>query len=324
MSSNNLEEYETYTFKAEFTDNNSVTKRVDHFISEQMPEYTRSRIGSEESQLLVNGKVVKKSKKIKNGDTVTFHCKIIPSTEILPQHINLHFLYEDQNVIVLNKEQGMVVHPAAGNWDGTVANGLVYYAGSLETGNEKYRPGIVHRLDKDTSGVMITSKNISAHEFLSSQFKKRKTKKVYIAIIKGVPLTLKGKIENRIVRDPGNRKKFCCTVDSDRGKPANTEYEVLRTFTLKTGVSYSLIRLIPGTGRTHQLRVHMKSIGHPILGDPIYSRKDTHTLPVSLMLHALSLSIVIPGEITYRKFTAPLPERFKKTINYFIQSQIQQ
>ena len=322
MSEINLEEYETYTFIANFSDDELTTKRIDHFISEMMPGFSRSRIGAEESQLLVNGKLVKKSKKINSGDAITFHCKNLPATDVKPQKINLHFLFEDQNVIVLNKEQGMVVHPAVGNWEGTVANGLMYYAGKLETGNENFRPGIVHRLDKDTSGVMITSKNIVAHDFLSSQFKNRKTKKIYIALIKGVPLTEKGSIKNRITRDPRNRKKFCCTDDPARGKSANSDYEVLRSFTLKTGVSYSLIRLIPGTGRTHQLRVHMRSIGHPILGDPIYSRKDTHTLPVSLMLHALSLSIVLPGEKKYRKFIAPLPGRFKIIIDSFSQSQI--
>lgn len=318
----NLDEYETFTFTADFPDDSSKTIRIDHFISENMPGFSRSRIGAEESQLLVNGKVVKKSKKIKTGDLITFNCKKLPTTDVEPQKIDLQILFENKNVIVLNKAQGMVVHPAAGNWDGTVANGLMYYAGKLETGNEKFRPGIVHRLDKDTSGVMITSKNIAAHEFLSSQFKNRQTKKVYIAIIKGVPLRGKGSIENRIVRDPRNRKKFCCTDNPDSGKPANTDYEVLRTFTLKSGVSYSLIRLIPGTGRTHQLRVHMRSIGHPILGDPIYSRKDSHTLPVSLMLHALSLSIVLPGKFSTEKFIAPLPGRFKRVIKSFLQTHI--
>ncbi|NQT60447.1 MAG: RluA family pseudouridine synthase [Bacteroidetes bacterium] len=322
MNNINADEFETYSFIADFSDSDTAAKRVDHFISEEIPELSRSRIGAEGSQLLVNGKPVKKSKKIKTGDSITFYCKNLPNTDIVPQNIDLHLLFEDQNVIVIDKEQGMVVHPAAGNWDGTVANALMHYAGKIETGNENFRPGIVHRLDKDTSGVMITAKNVRAHEFLSSQFKNRETKKVYIALIKGVPLSAKGTINKRIIRDPGNRKKFCTIDDSERGKPANTDYEVLRMFTLKTGISYSLIRLIPGTGRTHQLRVHMRSIGHPILGDPIYSRKDTHTLPVSLMLHALSLSIVLPGEKTYRKFTAPLPERFKKVIKSFLQLQI--
>jgi 23S rRNA pseudouridine1911/1915/1917 synthase len=323
MSEINMAEYETYTFTADFSENASATLRIDYFISEKMPGFSRSRIGAQDSRLLVNGKLVKKSKKIKIGDTITFHCKTLPTTSVEPQKIDLHILFEDQNAIVLNKEQGIVVHPAAGNWDGTIANGLMYYAGKLETGNENFRPGIVHRLDKDTSGVMITSKNVRAHELLSSQFKNRKTKKVYIALIKGIPLKAKGSIENRIVRDPRNRKKFCCTNDPEKGKTAITDYEVLRIFTLKSGVSYSLIRLMLGTGRTHQLRVHMRSIGHPILGDPIYSRKDSHTLPVSLMLHALSLSIVLPGEINYSKFVAPLPERFIKVIKSFLQSQIQ-
>ena len=323
MNEINPDEFEAYTFLVDFSDGETaVTKRVDQFISEEMPELSRSRIGAEESQLLVNGKTVKKSKKIKTGDLITFYCKILPAADVVPQNIDLHFLFEDQNVIVIDKEQGMVVHPAAGNWDGTVANALMYYAGKIDTGNEIFRPGIVHRLDKDTSGVMITAKNVRTHELLSGQFKNRETKKVYIALIKGVPLLAKGTIKNRIVRDPRNRKKFCCTDDPEKGKPANTDYEMLRSFTLKTGVSYSLIRLIPGTGRTHQLRVHMRSIGHPILGDPIYSRKDPHTPPVSLMLHALSLSIVLPGEKTCRKFIAPLPNRFKKVIESFLQSQI--
>ncbi|MCK5156830.1 MAG: RluA family pseudouridine synthase [Spirochaetales bacterium] len=296
--------------------------RVDNFISDKLPELSRSRIGAVESEITVNNKLVKKSKQIKDGDLILFRCKDIPKTDIEPQNIALHLLYEDKNVIVIDKIQGMVVHPAAGNWEGTVANALMYYAGNIKTGNESYRPGIVHRLDKDTSGVMITSKNIITHEFLSSQFKKRETKKIYVALVKGVPIHTKGTIDERITRDPHNRKKFNTTEDPDRGKSARTEYEIMRTFTLKTGVSYSFLRLIPGTGRTHQLRVHMKSIGHPILGDPIYSRKDPHTPPVSLMLHAFTLSIILPGERKQRKFTAPLPERFKKVIKYFQQSQI--
>ena len=323
MNEINSDEFETYTFLVDFSDNETlVTKRIDHFLSEKIPGLSRSRIGTEESQLLVNGKAVKKSKRIKTGDSITFYCKILPVVDVVPQNIELHFLFEDQNVIVIDKEQGMVVHPAVGNWDGTVANALMYYAGKVDTGNEIFRPGIVHRLDKDTSGVMITAKNVRTHEFLSSQFKNRETKKVYIALIKGVPLLAKGSIENRIVRDPGNRKRFCCTDDPERGKAANTDYKVLRSFILRNGVSYSLVRLVLGTGRTHQLRVHMRSIGHPILGDPIYSRKDPHTPPVSLMLHALSLSIVLPGRKDYRKFIAPLPDRFKKIIKYFLRSQI--
>jgi 23S rRNA pseudouridine1911/1915/1917 synthase len=313
---------ESFTVELGEPASSSAGIRIDAYIAALLPGFTRSMIDSGNSEIIVNGKNVKKSRMVKSGDIVEFQYTMPPSEHLVPQDIPLQIVYEDSKVVVVNKKQGMVVHPAAGNHDGTLANALLHHTQShtkrTDESGESNRPGIVHRLDKDTSGIMITAKDTQTHEFLSGQFKNRKTKKIYIALIKGIPAQRSGTVTARIVRDPRHRKKFTVTEDPAKGRDAVTDYRVLRAFYPGDGTVYSLVRLSPRTGRTHQLRVHMKSIGCPVLGDPLYSRKDAMFPEASLMLHALSLTITLPESRQEKKFYAPMPGRFKKILDCFL------
>jgi 23S rRNA pseudouridine1911/1915/1917 synthase len=253
----------------------------------------------------VNGKDAKLSRKIAGRDRISVYYTDPPPLDLVPEERDLDILYEDRGVLVINKPQGLVVHPGCGNFTGTLANALVHYCGSLagEFGGEPLRPGIVHRLDKDTSGVIIVAKNPVIHEFLSSCFKSRTTEKVYAAIVAGAPARAEGVIRTRLARDTRDRKKFA--VSGMTGKQAVTRYRVEAS-----AGGYSLVRLMPKTGRTHQLRVHMAHLGCPILGDPIYGKKDQGFPQATLMLHAYSLAIPVTPGGEAKTFLAPLPERF--------------
>lgn len=273
---------------------------------------SRSRLKNGLKSIVVNGKDVKLSYKLKGGESVEINFEDPVPEDILPENIPLNILYEDEDVTVINKSQGMVTHPGAGNWQGTLVNALLFHWGKeiakLEDNSQNLRPGIIHRLDKDTSGVIITAKNRKAEDWLQSKFAKRKVYKEYIAIVKGVPKKGFGDIKTNIVRDPKNRKRFIATENENLGKFAHTKYYCLGVYG-----SYSLMKLKLETGRTHQIRVHMKYLGCPILGDPIYSRVDSQFKDATLMLHARVLGIKIPsGE--KRFFVAPVPNRFKKIL----------
>jgi 23S rRNA pseudouridine1911/1915/1917 synthase len=219
---------------------------------------------------------------------------------------------------VVDKAQGMVVHPGAGRHGGTLANALLYrrqqpqFQHSGEGGNgggEWLRPGIVHRLDKDTSGVIIAAWDSETLTFLADQFKSRRVRKTYAAIVRGVPREAAGRIETMIARDSRDRKRFAVSSSGDKGKSALTLYRVIRSWN-----NYSLVLLRPRTGRTHQLRVHLRYLGHPIVGDPIYGSTDPLFPQASLMLHAKSLCLTLPGETAPRTFKAPLPDRFYRMV----------
>lgn len=284
--------------------------RADRYIAEHT-DLSRSRLKGD-CTLWINGKEAKLSKNVSEGDVISLEIAEVKGVEdIEPQKMDLDIIYEDDNVIVLNKEQGMVVHPAAGNFQGTLVNGLLDYVSGLEDefDDDTVRPGIVHRLDKDTSGVIIIAKNPQAHEFLSKQFRDKVTRKTYIAIVRGRLPKKHDIIDTYIVRDRQNRKKF--TVPSGpKGKQAITEYQVEKEFG-----SYTFCTLSPHTGRTHQLRVHMQHLNTPILGDPIYSRADSRFPDATLMLHAASLEIYIPGVETKMLFSAPMPRRFRQVLD---------
>ena len=283
--------------------------RADRYIAEHT-DITRSRLKGE-CTLLINGKEAKLSKNVSEGDVISLEiAEVKGPDDIEPQKMDLDIIYEDDNVIVLNKEQGMVVHPAAGNFQGTLVNGLLDYVSGIEEefDDDTVRPGIVHRLDKDTSGVIIIAKNPQTHEFLSKQFRDKVTRKTYIAIVRGRLPKKHDIIDTYITRDRQNRKKF--TVPSGpKGKQAITEYQVEKEYG-----SYTFLSLFPHTGRTHQLRVHMQHLNAPILGDPVYSRADSRFPDATLMLHAASLEIYIPGVKTKMMFCAPMPERFEKVL----------
>jgi 23S rRNA pseudouridine1911/1915/1917 synthase len=277
--------------------------RLDRYVAERLRLLSRSQIKARSLKGKVNGKDVKISRLVKKGDSIELCWNEAEPLNLVPEDIPLEIVYEDDRVVVLNKPQGMVVHPGAGNSRGTLANALYYRSlqkgGALEDG---LRPGIVHRLDKDTSGIIIAAYDDEALAFLSGQFRSRRVKKTYAAIVGGIPVNKKGRIETFISRDSRDRKRFAVSI---RGKPALTYYKVVKTWR-----SHSLLLLRPKTGRTHQLRVHLHYLGHPITGDPLYGSPDSLFPGACLMLHAKSLAITLPGESQARVFRSPLPERF--------------
>ena len=288
--------------------------RLDRYIAEKLCLLSRSQIKARSLKAKVNGKDAKVSLPVKAGDLLELSWDEAEPVNLVPEDIALDIIYEDKRAVVINKPQGMVVHPGAGNWHGTLANALYYrrLQQGFQCGNlkgEGLRPGIVHRLDKDTSGVMVAAYDEEALAFLAEQFKFRKAKKKYIAIVGGIPRERKGRIETFIVRDPKDRKRFAV---AGQGRAALTLYSVLKTWR-----RHSLVLLRPKTGRTHQLRVHMRHLGHPIVGDPLYGLSDPLFPQAGLMLHARSLSIILPGERGERLFKAALPQRFAAMIRRF-------
>jgi len=287
--------------------------RLDRYVAENLRLLSRSQIKARELEARVNGKTVKISRLIKNGDKIELSWNEAEPVNLIPENIPLDIIFENDRVVVINKPQGMVVHPGAGNARGTLANAL--YHRRLELHSAKsgtpangldcaggLRPGIVHRLDRDTSGVIIAAYDEDALAFLAEQFKTRKALKKYVAVVSGVPKEKKGRIETFIARDPKDRKRF--TVSS-AGRASLTLYSVIKTWE-----AYSLLLLRPRTGRTHQIRVHLRHIGHPVLGDTVYGFADASFPDATLMLHSRSLAITLPGETEPRLFKAPLPERF--------------
>lgn len=283
--------------------------RLDKYLSDTLGLFPRSQYERRAVEVHLAGKPLKPSFKVTGGEELLVRWDDLPEASFGAENIPLEVLYEDELVLVVNKARGMVVHPAHGNWSGTLVQGLLHHVKELsenfeeEEGSE-VRPGIVHRLDKDTSGVLITAKTPEALEFLAAQFRDRSTEKTYLAVLKGAPKTESGLVEGHIGRDPKNRQRFA-VVGPSQGKPAVTAW-----FVEARAPGYTLIRFRPHTGRTHQLRVHSLFLGAPILGDPIYARTDPRWPAAPLMLHAAQLAIALPGDKGRRVFTAPLPADF--------------
>ena len=291
-----------------------VPVRLDAYIASIPNGMPRSRLKNSLTSLTLNGKPSKLSKNVKSGDKIEIIWEEAKPENLEGEDIPLEIVYEDENVCVVNKKQGMVVHPAAGNWSGTLVNALLFHNGvaptafSAEENSALLRPGIVHRLDKDTSGVIISAKNRDSLSWLQNQFQSRRVKKEYVAIVIGRPKEPHGSIKTGICRDTRNRKKFT-TCDIDKGKFAHTIYRCVGVFG-----PYSLMKLKLKTGRTHQIRVHMKYLGCPILGDPIYGKKDAVFDSATLMLHAKTLGIRLPNSEEFSQFSAPIPRRFRKVL----------
>ncbi|MDR2618575.1 MAG: RluA family pseudouridine synthase [Treponema sp.] len=289
--------------------------RLDRYIAENLKLLTRSQIRARKLLARVNGKDVKISRILKSGDSLELQWADAVIPDLIPEDIPLDVIYEDSRAVVVNKAQGMVVHPGAGNYRGTLANALLYRSLAKTDGSSGFcggpenslRPGIVHRLDKDTSGLIIAAWDAEALEFLAGQFRKRKVIKTYAALVQGTPKEKQGRIETRIARNPRNRKLFA--VSEDKGKKSLTLYK-----TVSAWGRYSLLLLRPKTGRTHQIRVHLKALGHPILGDPLYGSADTLFPNATLMLHAKRLSVVLPGRREQETFRTPFPCRFRKIV----------
>lgn len=282
--------------------------RLDTYCANNDRTLTRSRLKNGVRSIRVNGIDSKLSKIVKPGDIIAVEWEDPEPEKIEPENIPLNILYENEHVTVIDKEQGMVTHPAAGNWTGTLVHALLWHWN--KDGTETPRAGIVHRLDKDTSGVIITARNRKTESVLQKRFKKHAVRKTYIAIVCGVPPACEGVIETRLVRDPGNRKRFTWTDNPEKGKFAKTSYRVVKTLD-----TYSLIVFRLHTGRTHQIRVHAKYLGTPILGDPVYGKKDKRFPGATMMLHARRLRIRIPGEDDLMTFEAPVPKRFRQIIH---------
>lgn len=282
--------------------------RLDKFVSNKVETLSRTRAQEliNDSHILVNGENVKGSYKVMPGDKISI---TIPPKEPLslePEDLNLEIVYEDQDVIVVNKPQGMVVHPAAGHPDHTLVNGLLYHTKQLAQSPEGFRPGIVHRIDKDTSGLLMVAKNDQARISLEEQLASKTNKREYLAIVHGNFDNTAGVIDAPIGRNPNNRKQMAV---NPKGKAARTHFEVLEQFK-----GYSLVKCVLETGRTHQIRVHMKYIGHPLAGDPLYGPKKT-LKGNGQFLHAKTLGFYQPTTHEWLEFSADLPPIFLQQLD---------
>lgn len=297
----------TEEFKAEYTPGEEIL-RIDRFLGSRLEQVSRSYLQKlvKDGAVLVNGKPVKSSYKVENGDRIRLEIPDAVEPEIEAEPMALDILYEDSDIILINKPKGMVVHPAAGHYSGTLVNGLMAHCKNELSGiNGVMRPGIVHRIDMDTTGVLIVCKNDKAHNAIAEQLKVHSITRKYYAIVHGVLKADTGTVNAPIGRHPVDRKKM--SINEKNGKEAVTHYRVLQRFQRFTFVECQL-----ETGRTHQIRVHMASIGHPLLGDQVYGPAK---VPFSGLqgqtLHAGVLGIIHPSTGEYMEFTAPLPAYFE-------------
>lgn len=295
----------------EFQVETETNERIDKFLSIQMEELSRSYVQKliKDGNVKVNGKLVKANYKLSYGEWIQVTIPELTSPDILPENIPLDILYEDEDILIINKPKGMVVHPAAGHYSGTLVNALMYYCGDSLSGiNGILRPGIVHRIDMDTTGSLLVCKNDFAHQRLAEQLKVHSIKRVYHAIVHGNLKEDSGTINEPIGRHPTERKKMC--VNHQNGRDAVTHYEVLERFG-----DYTYIACRLETGRTHQIRVHMASMHHPLLGDKVYGpQKCPFPELQGQTLHAKILGIVHPRTGKYLEVDAPLPEYFEKIL----------
>ena len=286
-------------------------ERLDAFLSRSVDGLSRSAAQKliAEGNVLLQGKPAKKNDRLAEGDTVSLTIPEPKEVDIVPKNIPLEIVYEDEDVAVINKPKGLVVHPAAGHQDDTLVNGLLYAMGDSLSGiNGELRPGIVHRIDKDTSGLLAIAKNDLAHTVLASQLKDHTMARTYEAIVCGSFRENSGTVDAPIGRHPSDRKKMCVTQRNS--KPAVTHWEVVERFR-----GYTHIRCRLETGRTHQIRVHMAYIGHPILGDTVYGHKKPELGQDSQCLHAGALCFRHPRDGRPVMFFAPLPEYFTQVLD---------
>jgi len=279
-------------------------ERLDKYLARNYTELSRSRIQAliENGLVTVDDQVITKTGfSLERGQRVVLRVPAPEPSNLVPEAIPLEIIFENDDLLVINKPAGMVVHPAAGHSSGTVVHAALAHAPEMEGVGGVQRPGIVHRLDKDTSGLLLIAKNDKAHQWLQSKFKSRSLKKIYLALVDGAPPTPSGRIEAPIGRDPAHRKQMAI-LSPGKGRDAYTEYRTLESFE-----KHSLIEVNLLTGRTHQIRLHMAFIGCPIVGDAIYGHRKA-SLPLRRQfLHAYKLTVQIPGEKQARTFVAPLP-----------------
>ena len=294
-------------------DETYMDERLDKFLSAMLPDQSRSYLHKiiKDGNVLVNGEPKKSSYRLEDGDEVTADLPELKSPDIEPENIPLDILYEDDSILMVNKPKGMVVHPSAGHYTGTLVNAVLWHCqGQLSGINGVSRPGIVHRIDKDTTGVLVVCKNDAAHNAVAAQLKEHSITRKYRAIVHGVIKEDEGTVDAPIGRHPTERKKMASGVKN--GKRAVTHYRVLERFQ-----GYTYVECQLETGRTHQIRVHMASIHHPLLGDTVYGpAKDSHHLE-GQTLHAMVLGLIHPVTGEYLEVEAPLPEYFENLLKKF-------
>jgi 23S rRNA pseudouridine1911/1915/1917 synthase len=288
--------------------------RLDKFLVDSLPEFSRARLQGliADGFVLVDGLPARKSgQRLDGGETISVRIPPSQPTALVGEHIPLEIVFENDDLLVINKPAGMVVHPAAGHDTGTLVHAVLGYEPELEGIGGEERPGVVHRLDKDTSGLIVLAKNERAHRWLSEQFKSRSVEKTYIALVDGAPPTPAGRVEAPIGRDPRDRKKMAVVPSASPGRRSSaasgrgavSEYRTLEQF-----LDHTLLEFHPLTGRTHQIRVHCAFLGCPVAGDRVYGHRKV-TIPVGRhFLHASRLKIRLPGETEPRFFEAPLPD----------------
>ncbi len=284
--------------------------RIDKFLSDEFPEISRSYIQKliKCEEITVNDKVIKANFKVNAGDIVKMNEPELKEPDIVPENIPLDILYEDSDLLIVNKPKGMVVHPSAGHYSGTLVNALMYYCKDDLSGiNGVMRPGIVHRIDMDTTGSLLVCKNDLAHQNLAEQLKIHSIKRVYHAIVHGVLKEDEGTVDAPIGRHPIDRKKM--SINHKNGKEAITHYKVIQRFK-----DYTYIQCQLETGRTHQIRVHMASLHHPLLGDAVYGPTKSPFKLQGQCLHAKTIGIQHPRTGEYLEVDAPLPEYFEKLL----------
>lgn len=286
-------------------------ERLDKFLVGQLQEFSRSRIQTliADGFVEVNNRLAKKAGQIlEGGFRVTVRIPPIAPTNLLAEDIPLDIVFANKDLIVVNKPAGMVVHPAVGHASGTLVNAVLGYEPEIEGIGGEERPGVVHRLDKETSGLIVLAKNERAHRWLQDQFRLRKVEKTYIALVDGKPPTPSGRVEAHIGRDPSHRKRMAIVSES-RGREAISEYKTIESYR-----AHTLLEFHPLTGRTHQIRLHCAFLGCPIVGDEIYGRKKFSVEINRHFLHAYRLKIVLPGETEARLFEALLPDELERVL----------
>jgi 23S rRNA pseudouridine1911/1915/1917 synthase len=284
---------------------------LDKFLVVLLQEFSRSRIQGliADGFVDVNGEAAKKAgQTLESGFNVTVRIPPTSPTDLVAEDIPLDILFENDDLIVVNKPAGMVVHPAAGHASGTLVNAVLGYDPDLEGIGGEERPGVVHRLDKETSGLILLAKNERAHRWLQDQFRLRKVEKTYLALVDGKPPTPSGRVEAYIGRDPSHRKRMAIVSES-RGRESISEYKTVESFK-----AHTLLEFHPLTGRTHQIRLHCAFLGCPIVGDEIYGKRHSSIELGRHFLHAYRLKIVMPGEKEPRQFEAPLPVKLERAL----------
>jgi len=285
----------------------SQIRRIDQFLVDRVPHLSRAAVQRliDDGLVTVNGRHTKASYHIKAGDAVEMVAPPQPVHDLIPEPIPLDVIYEDEHFLALNKQANLIVHPARGRWSGTLVNGLVYYGKKWSTVNGDWRPGILHRLDRNTTGVMLVAKSDEAHWRMARQFENRTIQKTYIAVTHGIPALLADVLDMPIGRDKYVREKQAVRKEANGGRVAVTKYEVMETFPAS-----ALVKLTPKTGRTHQLRVHLSAIGHPLVGDTMYGGRPFTSEKFVFQrqaLHAAEITFVHPGTLATMTLKAPLP-----------------